>query len=199
MPLGTFRVHRLSKLFLASVLDHSSNGKFVVNKVKNLIDGRSSIPVTVFILLTIIFYFICFLSFLFHLNHRDVEILNMLFNTNDARGGFSSRQIDVFFLFSPRKSDSINGIVSMKCRILFFWEKKKNISKCSLLKSLLNMLNVYTKNVFTRVMMSSYSIRIAKVKIKLCMRTVSSGSSLDCFCPFKYSIDSINFVSGQKS
>ena len=48
-------------------------------------------------------------------------------------------------------------------------------------------------------MMSSYGIGIAKVKINLCIRTVSSGASLDCSCPSIYSIVSINFISGQRS
>ena len=43
--------------------------------------------------------------------------------------------------------------------------------------------------------MSSYCIRIAKVKINI----VSAGSSLDCSCPLLYSIVSIHFVSGQRS
>ena len=59
--------------------------------------------------------------------------------------------------------------------------------------------NVNTKESLTRVMMSSYGIGIAKVKINLCIRTVSSGASLDCSCPTVYSIVSINFISGQRS
>ena len=41
--------------------------------------------------------------------------------------------------------------------------------------------------------MSSYCIRVVKVKLNLCIRTVSSGSFLDCFCLFMYSIVSVNF------
>ena len=57
----------------------------------------------------------------------------------------------------------------------------------------------HEKKSLTRVMMSSYYIRIAKDKINLCIHTVSSGSSLDCFCLFIYSIVAINFVNGQRS
>ena len=39
---------------------------------------------------------------------------------------------------------------------------------------------------------------IGKVKLNLCIRTVSSGSSLDCSCLFMYSIVSVN-LSGQRS
>ena len=46
--------------------------------------------------------------------------------------------------------------------------------------------------------MSSCCIRIAKVKLNLCIRTVSSGSSLDCSCLFMYSMVSVN-LSGQRS
>ena len=112
-------------------------------------------------LLTLLTYLF---SFFIHLNHPDVKIL-MLFSHVPR---MCSRQIDVIFFLIPKA----------KCRILFSAENKEIISKCWLLKCLLNTTNVNTKQSLTRVMISSYFIRKAKIKIYLCIRTVSSGSFL---------------------
>ena len=79
-----------------------------------------------------------------------------------------------------------------KLRILFSGKNNETISKCCLLKCLPSMLNVNTKKSLMRVL-SSYCIRIAKVKLNLCIHTVSSGSSLDCSCLLMYYIVSVNF------
>ena len=126
------------------------------------------------------------------------------FNTNHAMGRCSSRQTDVIFLlfFSLsqkigfNRGDSLHEM--LKWRILFSGENKEIIPKCCLLKCLPNMLKVYTKKKSLMRVMSSYCIRIAKVKLNLCIRTVSSGFSLDCSCLFMYSTSSVN-ISGQRS
>ena len=121
------------------------------------------------------------------------------FNTNHARGRFSSRQIDMIFLIFPQKIgvNQRNSFHEMS-NSNFLGKKGKYFKMLSAEIFTQHAKRLY-KKVFTRVMMSYYCIQIAKVKINLCMRTISSGSSLNCSCPFIYSVESMHFVSGQKS